>query len=64
MEELPTQSIYVKRLEIAILPLGFPYSELMIHSGEILITGKFTRRSFAFFVNEREMFGTLLARLS
>jgi len=34
--------------KVAILSLDFPYSGLMIYSGEILTTGKFTRRSFAF----------------
>jgi len=48
MEELPTQNMLVQRITVTILPLDFPYSGLVIHSGEILTISKFTRRSFLF----------------
>jgi len=40
MEEMPSLNMQVQRLNVAILTLDLSYSGPVIHSGEILITGK------------------------
>jgi len=40
MEEMPSQNMPVQRLKLAILPLDFPCSGPITHSGEILTTDK------------------------
>ena len=40
MYEMPTLNKPVQRLKVAILPLDLPCSGPVIHSGEILTTGK------------------------
>jgi len=37
---MPSLNMLVQRLKVAILPLDFPCSEPVTHSGEILTTGK------------------------
>ena len=46
MEETPSLNMPVQRLKVAILPLDLPCSEPVIHSGEILTTGKSHGRDF------------------
>jgi len=40
MEEMPSLSMPVQRLKVAILPLDLPCSGPVTHSGVILTTGK------------------------
>jgi hypothetical protein len=40
MEEMPSQTMPVQKLKIAVLPLGLPCSRLVTHPGVFLATGK------------------------
>jgi len=58
---MPSQNMTVQRLKVAILPLDVPYSGPIIHSGEILTTGKsHGKKPDRFFLNHDTDFKKVL----